>query len=465
MRIGEFCAKPCANDADCRASEGYVCDPQYGACVSPRQTSSPLSPTPMLAHCGAPALRRRAFGPVSQLSTDASPGIYQFEPSAAVTAHGDLVVLYTPGSPMGDMHPLAGAIVHADGRVDRDRPFASNRSNHYDPWLAASRDGTVFAAWLGFDSAGWPEQRAIIGFSRTSDGVAWSAPIVADDATADCPNETPGCLDKPVVLPGPDRADPRLEVVYVFYLNEPDRGTRVVSSRDGGKTYGKSTSVAADDGIYNAAVSDAGVVHVVYRAGSPDRVEYVQSVDGARTFSPPRVVSAPGEGLSADSFANPQVAVDERRGVLYVVYPAGGPDGRWDITLATSTDGGATWNRVKVNDDPPCANHMLPMAVLDSASGRLHLIWLENRSGAGGVAYTSCTRARSGPTATCLANEAVNDAPFAAYVLTRFSPKWMGEYGSLVLDAKRRVLHAVWTQPVPAPAGPTGRIFHAAAKL
>jgi hypothetical protein len=40
-----------------------------------------------------------------------------------------------------------------------------------------------------------------------------------------------------------------------------------------------------------------------------------------------------------------------------------------------------------------------------------------------------------------------------------------GEYESLLVDSKRRVLHAVWTQPVEENGKPIARIFHAQAKL
>jgi hypothetical protein len=459
MRMGEICAKPCTSNADCRAAEGYVCDPHYSGCIFPR-----VSPAPRLAACTAPDLPRRSFGPVTQLSTSATPGTYQYEPSAALNARGDLVVLYTAGSPLGTVHPLATSVVLRDGRIERDRVFTSNRRNHFDPWLTGARDGTVYAAWLGFDNASWPEQHAIIGLSRSADGVTWTGASVADDAEGDCPNETPGCLDKPVILAGPDQHDPKRDVLYVFYLNEPERGTRVVRSTDGGKTFTKSTSVTPSDDVYNATITETGVVHVAYRV-HPDRFEYVKSADGATTFTTSRVVSRPDESAGAGGFSNPQVVADERRGALYVVYPSGGADGRWDIILATSTDGGATWRHTKVNDDASCANHMTPMSALDPSTGRVHLMWLENRTGRGGVAYTSCIRSKTEAGATCAPNEAVNDAPFASYSLVRHSPKWLAEYGSLVLDQKRRVLHAVWTQTVPEAAGATARIFHAAARL
>jgi hypothetical protein len=460
MRIGEVCAKPCTSNADCRVSEGYVCDAQYSGCIFPR-----LAPSPKLAACTAPAPPRRVFGPVTQLSTSAAPGTYQFEPSAALDAHGNLVVLYTAGSPIGTVHPLATSVVHSDGRVERDRPFLTNRRTHFDPWLTSGKDGNLVAVWLGFDSPMAPEQRAIIGLSRSTDGSTWSSPVTADDAESDCPNERPGCLDKGVVVAGPDHRDPKREAVYVLYMNEPDRGTRMVRSTDGGTTFGKSTVVTPSDDVYNMTVSEAGVLHVAYRVEQPARFEYVRSRDGGATFSAPRVVSGPGERADAGGFSNPQVVADERRNVLYVAYPEGGPDGRWDIVLASSTDEGATWARTKVNDDAPCANHMLPMAKLDPATGKVHVVWLENRTGQGGVAYAACVRAKGAVTASCSPNEAVNDAPFASYILTRHSPKWLGEYGSLVLDTKKRVLHAVWTQTVAEPSGPTARIFHAAARL
>jgi hypothetical protein len=36
----------------------------------------------------------------------------------------------------------------------------------------------------------------------------------------------------------------------------------------------------------------------------------------------------------------------------------------------------------------------------------------------------------------------------AAYELARHSSKWLGEYGALIVDPKRKLLHSVWTQTV-----------------
>ena len=55
--------------------------------------------------------------------------------------------------------------------------------------------------------------------------------------------------------------------------------------------------------------------------------------------------------------------------------------------------------------------------------------------------------------------------PFASYELVRHSKNFLGEYGSLILDAKRRALHVVWTQTVAEDAGPAARVFYARAGL
>src|SRR5262249_37743839 len=151
-------------------------------------------------------------------------------------------------------------------------------------------------------------------------------------------------------------------------------------------------------GYGDLEVSADGDLHAVYThlgEGKPppvrygdlrNAVEYAVSRDGGRTFEKPRRVSAEGEPTPY-YFSNPQVAADDKRKLLYVVYPKGTPDGRWDIVLATSRDGGASWSRIKVNDDAPCANHMTPSLAIRRGSGELHVSWTENRSGKGGIAY------------------------------------------------------------------------------
>jgi hypothetical protein len=104
---------------------------------------------------------------------------------------------------------------------------------------------------------------------------------------------------------------------------------------------------------------------------------------------------------------------------------------------------------------------MTPTAALDPQSGKVHVVWTENRGNVGQVAWALCDAGG----ARCGANEAVSDKPFASYAFVRHSTRWLGEYYSLVVDARRKRLHVVWTQTVDEGGQPIARIFHAAGKL
>ena len=131
----------------------------------------------------------------------------------------------------------------------------------------------------------------------------------------------------------------------------------------------------------------------------------------------------------------------------------GTPDGRWDIYLATSADGGKSWSRRKVNDDAHCASHLTPHTALDPKTGILHITWLDNRSGVGALAYASCAPGGS----SCSANEAVSDTPLASYTYERHLPGWLAEYG----DAPYRLRATVAPCGVDA-AGPGEQQAHLA---
>jgi hypothetical protein len=343
-----------------------------------------------------------------------------------------------------------------------------------DPWMSSDRKGNLYLVWLGFNAAA-PDRDAIIGFSSSTDGVTWSPSKPIHDAPHDCTNNAPGCLDKPMIAVGPQKEDPSQDALYVAYFSEIAEGLKVVRSLDGGATF--SESVKAGDGAYgDIEVDPQGGVHIVYLTSKegPDSdkepnsrfgsaynfIAYTRSDDGGKSFSELVPVSEPGQSVPF-FFSNPQVVADAKNQRLYVVYPAGSPDGRWDIFLATSKDKGKTWSRIRVNDDAPCANHMTPTAVLDPKTGEVHVVWTENRSGFGAVAYARCAAGGG----SCSANEAVSDAPSASYSLGRWSAAWQGEYYPLLFDEKRRILHVFYTLTTQEGDASIARIFYASAKL
>ncbi len=451
--------KRCESDRDCRADEGYVCDPLWRACLLPNFAAIVPSVCPAVA--GEPA-QDSAFAASTQWSTAKLPGAYQFEPSAVVTDDGGVTALYISRTTMFEGNILGVSRVDGQRQETLDVPFKSERANHFDPWLARDRSGTLYAVWLGFDSQAGRQE---IALSTSRDhGASWSSPVAVHDP-ADCPEGTRDCIDKPMVVVGPDPTARGKDVVYVMYAGG-DGGLRVRASRDGGKAFGEATTALV--GIYgNAAVGVDGTLHIVTLNGGPrgafgsaqHAIEYTSSSDRGATFAKPVRVSGHEEMLPF-FFSNPSLVVDNTRKLLYAVYVRGGRDAKWDLMLAVSKDRGATWKRSKLAGDG-CAIHMVPNLALDAKTGTLHVAYYDTVGARGRFVHASC--APGG--VKCKRHGAINTLPFAALSTVRHSPRWIGEYQTLVVDEKRRRLHAVWSQVVDEGGTKMSRIFHSVAKL
>ena len=456
-RMGELCAASCASDADCRAGEGYVCDPLRKACFLP------FAASPKLAECPGETRPGSAWSPLAVLTSAETPGAYQFEPSAVVTPAGDVVAIHTGGAASF----FAPSFLNVTRIPATGAPEAialpTTKRMHFDPWAAIDRAGTIHAVWLGHDGGG-VDLAAEIGYARSTDGgKTWSAPVAIHDP-ADCAGDKPFCLDKPMIAVGPAPGKKKGEVVRAFYSSD---GLRMRSSADGGATWSEPTPVL--DATYaDVAIDDRGAVHVVAADAAPrgaatwgsteHAIVYTRSTDG-ETFAAPVIASAPGESIPF-FFVNPTIAVDRKRGLTYVAYAAGTPDGAWNIQLAISKDGGATWrHQTLAGATPACANHAVPDLAV-SAGGDLHATWYEYAGGAGYRAYTRCA---SGG-ARCDVPVAIGP-PMARYELVRHSPRWLGEYTALVVDDKHRALHALWTQIIGDDTASAGRIVHTRTRL
>ena len=411
--------------------------------------------------CSAAPLARKTFGKPIQVTSKASPGRYNIEPHGTLLPSGNVAFVYTALAGMFTDNVLGVGTIGPDGKV-AERPLASAKKRHFDPWMATDPKGLVHLVWLGHDG-GRPDQHMQVGYATSTDGLAYSAPAATNDFATDCPNDAAGCMDKPMIVSFADAN-------VVFYYSDPGGGFKAVRVEDGGRRVAGTTKVGG--GAYGSvALAPSGRIHVAWVDSDDEEgidrwgdvhlhVDYSMSDDRGRSFAKPLRVSSPSEPIPF-FFSNPQIAADEPRGLLYAVYPTGRRDGRWDITLATSRNGGHDWKRIRVNDDAPCANHMTPLAALDPKTGTLHVVWLENRTGKGAVAYAACDSGGE----RCSPNEAVSDAPFASYSFARHQSDWLGEYGALLVDAERRHLHLLWTQPVDEDGDAVSRIFYARADL
>jgi hypothetical protein len=333
---------------------------------------------------------------------------------------------FAPTTAVVDANQSASAIA-SDGRVVTVHA-ALFGPDARDPALAHA-GGVWFAAW----SAG------AVMFATSRDGARWSTPVKLDDNAG-----------RPSVIAGAG-------AVHVMFAHE---GLRVRTSRDGGKTFDAPRTIVAG-GYGNATLGADGRLHVAAIDGSPlgaygSANQRIQYANGGK----PVTVSRRDEVLPF-YFSNPSVAVDARRKWIYVAYVRGGRDARWDLVLAASKDGGATWSRTRIGDDPPCAIHMVPNLALDPRTGTLHVAWYDSRGEQPRFAHATCKPGLVG----CLQVGRINDVPFATLQAVRGNATWIGESATLLVDDKRRTLHAVWTQPVDDGGKIVARVFHAKAKL
>lgn len=174
--------------------------------------------------------------------------------------------------------------------------------------LIAGPKGALYAAWTEYDGPLW--------FSRSTDGGnSFSRPqrIAGDSAR---PARAPSLALKPH------------HTVYLAWTIGEDRDAdiHVATSTDGGATFNAPHLVASGKGYADAprlAVDPGGALHLVYSesAGGPferSDIRYTRSVDGARTFDPPRIISAPAPP-SVTSAGFPALSVDAQ-GRLYVLW-------------------------------------------------------------------------------------------------------------------------------------------------
>lgn len=412
-RFGAVCLQRCASDAECRTREGYVCDAQWHACVTPNALVISLGT------CPAPKaipVRDKAFG---------APSV--------VAASSPIAVLAPSG-------------VFAMPASDPRRVSS----------LARDRKGILYATWLDAQNE---EREPKIWLARSRDGgTTWSEPDRADDP-ADCIGHDArrgDCLGEPTVVIGPNPESKTDEVVYILY-GAAD-GLRVRASRDEGATF-RAPVTALPGTVASAEVSADGALHVIaidslagigVFGSANHRIVYAVSRDVGRTFGKLQRLDRRDEMLPV-YFARPQIALDTRRRMTYALYVRGGRDGVWDLMLLASKDAGATWKRTRIGDDPACAIHMVPQLALDPRSGTVHVAWYDNRGG-GRFAHASCTAGAQ----KCTQLGAINDTPFV-FGTERLSPAWLGERATLIVDDKRRMLHAMWRQ--------SARIQYASAKL
>jgi hypothetical protein len=352
---------------------------------------------------------------------------------------------------MGTSVSPDGTAVERTGLArDPEQPLNS------DPVLAYTADGRAHMVFLGYngDASGNITNMRVRLATSTDDGRSWTN-VRAIEPTGFCSS----MCDKPWIAAGPGPGGTG-ENLYVGWMVQRGRTTVdlvIVRSEDGGTTWSAPQTFAGVESVAGSqivpnlltlAVGADGVLHVVYdglyaagsntvRFGSEqNRVIYRRSSDGGRTWSRSFSVAR-----SSDTPVYNQPIVDVDGASVHVVYVSGTVRGAWDVILATSTDGGASWRHRKVNDEPEaCATHAFPWMVADRTRHLVHVMWMENRFGDGAVGYAACPQ---DPAQPCGTNELVSDGSFT-FRTSRDPSRWHGDYQGLAL-APNGDLWASWS--------------------
>jgi hypothetical protein len=211
-------------------------------------------------------------------------------------------------------------------------------------WTRASDPVVAYDAihgiWLAATLALAPTRNSVT-VSRSTDGLAWSAPVVAVDA------ENPIAYDKEWLVCDNWPSSPRRGSCYLQWTDVKSGGLASQTSHDGGLTW--SPPVAATSFGFGAQplVQPDGTLVTVLLADAQDAVLAIRSTDGGATFSPPVHVSdvhfVGVPGLRAPPL--PSAAADASGRVVAVwsdcsfrAQCAGD-----DLAASTSTDG-VTWS-------------------------------------------------------------------------------------------------------------------------
>lgn len=206
----------------------------------------------------------------------------------------------------------------------------------------------------------------------------------------------------------PDVAVASDGTVFVAWIDvdvtnpSPQQATlHIDRSTDGGATFGS-------DGI--AATITSLAKHLSTAAGS---------ADDARSGSYPSIAVDP---------SNPQV--------VYMAYAADPPGtDEADIQLIVSTDGGVTWSTpVRVNDDTTTNDQFHP-ALAVTAAGAVEVAWYDKRNAPNDDAWDVYLAQSTDGGATFSANLRITDQTFGTPTDLWGIEPWMGEYLGLDVDA------------------------------
>ena len=324
----------------------------------------------------------------SPYSTGPAPdsGLYVSKSSNAGQTWGAPVQVSYDGTAAGDPDPLYR--YNDRCQITADRVTGS------------SYLGNIYIAWIKDRGYHSPTPQSDIYFSRSTDsGATFSAPMTINDTV----NNDMGNMPIPAVAANGN--------VYVSWMD-----------------YNCQTGGIGN--VYILKSTDGGVTFPQWDAANPDHL--VTTIN----LPPLRVTRADGT-LDALAKGAPVLAASpSSSSELYLVYAAD-PDGAGsdeaDIFLIKSTDSGQNWGSpVKVNHDDTTINDNIEPWISVKPDGTIDVAWYDRRNDPNDILWDVYIAKSIDGGATFSANVCLTDNSFATPTV---SGGWMGEYLGLTADA------------------------------
>jgi hypothetical protein len=235
-------------------------------------------------------------------------------------------------------------------------------------WPATDAKGNLFVTWTQFDTYGDPDPacQSNILFSMSKNGKKWSDPVVI--------SQLPGnCVDNDSTAEGAVPAvsfDGKVFVAWAnqekIFLDRSFNGGDLWLSNDilvAEQPGGWDLSIPGHDRCNGMPVLMAdnskspyrGSLYIVWadqRNGQDDTdIWFTRSHNYGDNWSSPQRINNDGKGKHQYL---PWMAIDQTTGYLYVVYydRRNYDDNQTDVYLAYSTNGGASFNDVKISEKP-----------------------------------------------------------------------------------------------------------------
>ncbi len=253
-----------------------------------------------------------------------------------------------------------GSAIGLNGDKDQDKEWA----------VFDSANNTIYVTWTQFDSYGSsdPGDHSNILFSKSADfGETWSPAIQINEVSGDCidsDNTVEGAV--PAVGPGGE--------IYVAWAGP--LGIVFDRSTDGGQTW-------LDNDIF---VSDQ---------------------PGGWDYNVPGIYRCNGLPVTCcDLSGSPY------RGTIYVNWTdQRNGDDDTDVWIAKSTDGGNTWSSpIRVNDDAPGRQQFFSWMTVDNATGDVYIVFYDRRNYIDN--HTDVYLARSTDGGDTFENIKISETPF-----------------------------------------------------